>query len=135
MRVRQVPGLPPARIARAGDKLTFGQRGVHVGEGGDLAGRDSAGDMDRLEFPGMIEAGGGGHFGQLVQGLRLLEDDALGGGGSRGSGRIRFANLKLTWRSKAYYASGAPEKELVAGSDLAGLQAKVVEAGDTFIQE
>src|SRR5437667_2755589 len=29
----------------------------------------------------------------LIQGLRLLEDDALGGGGSRGSGRVRFANL------------------------------------------
>src|SRR3974377_1643140 len=27
----------------------------------------------------------------LVQGLRLLEDDALGGGGSRGSGRVRFS--------------------------------------------
>ncbi len=26
----------------------------------------------------------------LVQGLRLLEDDTLGGGGSRGSGRVRF---------------------------------------------
>src|SRR5215475_3499192 len=26
----------------------------------------------------------------FVQGLRLLEDDALGGGGSRGSGRVRF---------------------------------------------
>src|SRR5881392_1045622 len=35
---------------------------------------------------------------RLLEGLRLLEDDALGGGGSRGSGRIRFANLKLAWR-------------------------------------
>src|SRR5437868_13594242 len=31
----------------------------------------------------------------VVQGLRLLEDDALGGGGSRGSGRVRFDGLKL----------------------------------------
>src|SRR5437879_13307732 len=36
----------------------------------------------------------------LVQGLRLLEDDTLGGGGSRGSGRVRFADLKVTWRSR-----------------------------------
>ena len=28
---------------------------------------------------------------RLFEGLRLLEDDALGGGGSRGSGRVRFA--------------------------------------------
>src|SRR5579884_4311811 len=44
--------------------------------------------------------------GLLVQGLRLLEDDTLGGGGSRGSGRVRFADLKLTWRGKDYYAAG-----------------------------
>src|SRR5712672_1751726 len=74
-------------------------------------------------------------IGQLVQGLRLLEDDALGGGGSRGSGLVHFANLKLTWRSKAYYSSGAAEKELIAGADLAGLQSKVTEAGDGIIQE
>src|SRR3954464_1148952 len=73
--------------------------------------------------------------GRFIGGLRLLEDDALGGGGSRGSGRVRFANLKLIWRSRAFYSSGAAEKELIAGSDLAALQAKVVEAGDTFIQE
>ena len=29
----------------------------------------------------------------IIQGLRLLELDYLGGHGSRGSGRIRFANL------------------------------------------
>jgi CRISPR-associated protein Csm3 len=74
-------------------------------------------------------------FARVVEGLRLLEDDALGGGGSRGSGRVRFGAMKLTWRSKAYYSSGAPEKELIAGADLAALQSKVVEAGDSFIQE
>src|SRR5436853_1662824 len=42
-------------------------------------------------------------FMRVLEGLRLLEDDTLGGGGSRGSGRVRFANLKLTWRSHAYY--------------------------------
>ena len=59
----------------------------------------------------------------LVQALRLLEDDALGGGGSRGSGRVRFGNLKLVWRKRAFYASGAPEEQLLAGADLAALQA------------
>src|SRR5262249_56136283 len=74
-------------------------------------------------------------FARVVEGLRLLEDDALGGGGSRGSGRVRFSGLKLTWRSKAYYASGAPQKELIAGADLPALQAMVVETGSSFIQE
>jgi CRISPR-associated protein Csm3 len=70
----------------------------------------------------------------VVQGLRLLEDDALGGGGSRGSGRVRFGNLKLTWRGKDYYASGAAEQELTTGADLAALQAKVQEIGDSLVQ-
>src|SRR5580700_5780150 len=61
----------------------------------------------------------------FVQGLRLLEDDALGGGGSRGSGRVRFANMTLTWRGKDYYASGAEQKSLATGADLGALQAQV----------
>ena len=69
----------------------------------------------------------------LVQGMRLLEDDALGGGGSRGNGRVRFANLSLVWRSKEYYASGAEQKTLASGVDLAALQSQVTEAGDSFL--
>jgi CRISPR-associated protein Csm3 len=71
--------------------------------------------------------------GLVVQGLRLLEDDTLGGGGSRGSGRVRFDNLRLTWRGKDYYAAGSAEREIAAGVDLAGLQAKVQETGDSLI--
>ena len=69
----------------------------------------------------------------LAQGLRLLEDDALGGGGSRGSGRVRFDNLKMTWRGKDYYASGAAEREIAAGADLAALQTKLQEIGDSLV--
>ena len=61
-------------------------------------------------------------FGRLVEGLRLIEDDSLGGGGSRGSGRVRFSNLRLVWRGRNFYAAGSPETELVAGADLAALQ-------------
>src|SRR5579871_3647341 len=60
---------------------------------------------------------------RVVEGLRLLEDDALGGGGSRGSGRIRFGNLKVIWRNRAFYSSGGSEAELATGADLAGVQA------------
>jgi CRISPR-associated protein Csm3 len=58
----------------------------------------------------------------LVEGLRLLEDDSLGGGGSRGSGRVRFAKLRLTWRGRSFYAAGAPETEHLAGAGLAEVQ-------------
>jgi CRISPR-associated protein Csm3 len=62
---------------------------------------------------------------RLAEGLRLLEDDSLGGGGSRGSGRVALSNLKLTWRGRGFYASGAVEQELLAAADPAGLQSLV----------
>jgi CRISPR-associated protein Csm3 len=60
---------------------------------------------------------------KVLEGLRLLEDDALGGGGSRGSGRVRFSNLKMTWRNLTFYSDGGEETELAAGPDLAQVQA------------
>src|ERR1051325_7591132 len=50
-------------------------------------------------------------FLRVLEGLRLLEDDALGGGGSRGSGRVSFSNLRLVWRGRNYYATGARSEE------------------------
>lgn len=60
---------------------------------------------------------------RVLEGLRLLEDDALGGGGSRGSGRIRFANVRLVWRNRAFYSSAGTEAELASAGDLAAVQA------------
>lgn len=59
---------------------------------------------------------------RVIQGLRLLEDDALGGGGSRGNGRVTFGSLTLSWRNKDYYAKGAEEGTLLSGADLSQLQ-------------
>ena len=59
---------------------------------------------------------------RLLEGLRLLEDDALGGGGSRGSGRVRFSNVKVSWRNREFYSSGGEEVELAAGTDLGHVQ-------------
>jgi CRISPR-associated protein Csm3 len=58
----------------------------------------------------------------LIEALRLLEDDSLGGGGSRGNGRVRFSGLRLTWRNRDFYAAGAGDAELVADADLSALQ-------------
>ncbi|MBI5281422.1 MAG: type III-A CRISPR-associated RAMP protein Csm3 [Candidatus Solibacter usitatus] len=63
--------------------------------------------------------------GTFVQGLRLLEDDALGGGGSRGSGRVSFNGWKATWRNKAYYAAGEPEQTLLESAGTAALQSGI----------
>jgi CRISPR-associated protein Csm3 len=68
-------------------------------------------------------------LGRVAEALRLLEDDALGGGGSRGNGRVAFTALNLTWRSKDYYAQGAAEANLLSSADLAALQ-QLAAAGD-----
>jgi len=70
-------------------------------------------DADRELIPRLLEA------------LRLLEDDSLGGGGSRGSGRVRLAGLKVVWRGRNFYASGAGEQELLTGAGLDALQSQV----------
>jgi hypothetical protein len=36
--------------------------------------------------------------------------------------------LKLTWRGRSFYASGAAEQELLAGADLGALQSLVTGA-------
>jgi len=68
-------------------------------------------------------------FARVAEGLRLLEDDALGGGGSRGNGRVAFSALNLIWRGKDYYAKGATETALLSAVDLAALQ-QLVSADD-----
>jgi CRISPR-associated protein Csm3 len=74
-------------------------------------------------------------FLRVLEGLRLLEDDALGGGGSRGSGRVSFSGLRLVWRNKNYYATGAAEKEIGSGATLAAIQAAVNESAFAFVRE
>ncbi len=56
------------------------------------------------------------HLGLVFESMRLLENDYLGGYGSRGSGQIRFESVKITWRSKTDYRSGG--SGTVVGGDL-----------------
>jgi CRISPR-associated protein Csm3 len=46
----------------------------------------------------------------VFQGMKCLEDHYLGGYGSRGSGKVKFKDVKVIWRSKEYYL-GEEEKE------------------------
>jgi len=49
----------------------------------------------------------------VLEGLRLLEDDYLGGLGSRGSGQVAFTNLHLNWRSRGYYEGREQQSTLM----------------------
>ena len=49
-------------------------------------------------------------FEVVFEGMRLLEDNFIGGCGSRGYGKIKFENIKLIWRPKEFY-KGQKEAE------------------------
>ncbi len=43
-------------------------------------------------------------FRHVLDGMQLLEDDYIGGYGSRGSGKIKFENIKITARNRKNYS-------------------------------
>jgi CRISPR-associated protein Csm3 len=47
----------------------------------------------------------------LLWALALLEDDSLGGGGSRGAGAVTFRWERLAARSQRYYAASPEERD------------------------
>lgn len=46
---------------------------------------------------------------KVFEGMALLEDSSLGGGGSRGSGKVVFKDIKVTKRNLDYYTEGKDE--------------------------
>jgi CRISPR-associated protein Csm3 len=54
--------------------------------------------------------------------MRLLEDDYLGGQGSRGYGRIRFDAVRLERKQIADY-EGANQRSILEADFLAGMPA------------
>lgn len=46
------------------------------------------------------------NFLELLKSMKLLEDNYLGGSGTRGFGKVKFSNLKITKRDLNYYYEG-----------------------------
>ncbi|RUM49024.1 MAG: type III-A CRISPR-associated RAMP protein Csm3 [Hydrogenothermus sp.] len=46
----------------------------------------------------------------VFEGMKRLEDNYLGGGGSRGNGRVKFENIKIQFKGKDVYLN--PEKQV-----------------------
>lgn len=49
---------------------------------------------------------------RVFEGLALIEDSSLGGGGSRGSGKVKFENFCIKKRDVSYYTNGGKEAEI-----------------------
>ncbi len=54
----------------------------------------------------------------FLKGMKLLEDDYLGGCGSRGYGKVRFENVKVDYRPVGYYGRGDEETEKTENAEI-----------------
>jgi len=59
----------------------------------------------------------------LLQGMRMLEDNYLGGYGSRGSGRVKFEKLNVEFKSESAYL-GKAEPKRIEGKKLEEISAE-----------
>ena len=60
----------------------------------------------------------------LFQAMKLLQDSYLGGSGTRGSGRVSFENINVSFRSPEYYKGEEGERKLVSGLDINSILGK-----------
>lgn len=63
----------------------------------------------------------------LLESMRRLEDNYLGGSGSRGFGQIKFENIKLSKRTKEYYIDNKEEDILIESDNITEVISKVKE--------
>ncbi len=91
----------PRQIERVAAGSVFGFRLVY----------DDREDVDKL----------GEDMGNLARAMELLEDDALGGHGSRGYGRVEFTHLRRSHRPVEMYGTGEefPSEPFDSVGDLA----------------
>ena len=59
---------------------------------------------------------------ELIKGLKLLQDDYLGGSGTRGSGKVSFNSITMRYRSIEYYTSEKDEVILADNITLFDIQ-------------
>ena len=57
---------------------------------------------------------------KLLESMNLLENNYLGGSGSRGSGQIKFKDINIVKRSIEYYTENAEEEVIVKNVDVIG---------------
>jgi len=54
----------------------------------------------------------------IIEGMRLLEDDYIGGSGSRGYGKIKFIDLKIEYKTLEEYMGKNDRKNIIKCDDI-----------------
>ena len=68
----------------------------------------------------------------LFEGMLLLEDSYLGGGGTRGSGKVEFQNIEITPKDKSYYLGTDDKGLLTINQNGHGKPGVIIENFDTI---
>ncbi|ABS61236.1 type III-A CRISPR-associated RAMP protein Csm3 [Fervidobacterium nodosum] len=75
--------------------------------------RVPAGAVFKAEFVvNIFEGDNEDYLNELLKIMKLLEDDYIGGSGSRGYGKIKFENIKIIKREKDYYTGDKEERTI-----------------------
>ena len=62
-------------------------------------------------------------FDIVLAGMELLQDDYLGGSGTRGYGKIAFEGLRMTFKPRTYYdGTGTPAVDIAKDTDITTLR-------------
>jgi CRISPR-associated protein Csm3 len=61
----------------------------------------------------------------LIEAMALLEDDYLGGSGSRGSGKVRFVNLEVKFKPVAVYGDAGVDISTMGFESLEGARSAI----------
>lgn len=72
-----------------------------------------------------VYEGDDNNISSLLDAMRLLEDNYLGGSGSRGYGQIKFENIRLSKRTKEYYTENNEENIIIESDDISEVISKV----------
>jgi CRISPR-associated protein Csm3 len=72
---------------------------------------------------------------KVFEAMCLLEDDYLGGSGSRGSGKVEFKDLAVTVKPVEKYAEAKPKLSSVEAKDLSELLTKLPEISSLLEKE
>lgn len=65
------------------------------------------------------------YLNKLVKAMKLLEDDYIGGGGSRGYGKIAFKDIRVKYRDAEFYRGNGKEEYVAESEDLNGIIEKL----------
>jgi len=62
---------------------------------------------------------------KFIEGMKLLEDDYLGGSGSRGYGKIEFREMDITEKTKEFYEKGGESEKIGDLNNIKELEANL----------